>query len=241
MGVDEREVLRRRVAELEAGVAARDDFITVLGHELRNTVAPAVLAVEQLEGVRGDSDRLAAKIDVARRALQRFVASLDRISDVSRLGSGRIELALEPCDLAAIAGDVCAGFAREAASGGSTIVLSAPGDVVGQWDRLRVEQIVRNLVSNAVRFGAGQPVEVAVSGDDDTGVLSVTDHGVGIAPGHHDKIFARGERINGHQYRGGFGVGLWVVRTLCTAMGGQVAVDSELGRGARFTVRLPRA
>jgi signal transduction histidine kinase len=109
----------------------------------------------------------------------------------------------------------------------------------GSWDRLRVEQVFRNLLSNAIRFGAGRPIEIAVDADHDFVRVSIRDHGIGIAPDQQSKIFERFER-GGEQRSGGFGIGLWIVRNICVAMGGAVSVESTLGEGACFTVMLPR-
>jgi signal transduction histidine kinase len=113
------------------------------------------------------------------------------------------------------------------------------GDATGWWDRLRIEQILRNLLSNAIRFGAGRPIAIAVSGSDTHVTVEIRDHGIGIAPALQTRIFERFERAVA-QRSGGFGVGLWVVKSLCSAMGGTVTVESELGEGACFRIMLPR-
>ena len=104
---------------------------------------------------------------------------------------------------------------------------------------MRVEQVLRNLLSNALRFGAGRPIEVMVDADHDFARVAVRDHGIGIAPDQQSKIFERFER-GSEQRSGGFGIGLWIVRNICVAMGGAVSVESTLGEGACFTVMLPR-
>jgi signal transduction histidine kinase len=104
---------------------------------------------------------------------------------------------------------------------------------------LRIEQICRNLLSNAIRFGAGRPIDVVVDADPDCATLEVRDRGVGIAPILHSRIFERFER-GAEQRSGGFGIGLWVVKSICVAMGGTVAVESAPGEGACFSIRLPR-
>ena len=105
---------------------------------------------------------------------------------------------------------------------------------------MRVEQIFTNLLSNAIRYGAGRPIEVHASGDQEQIALSIKDHGVGIAEEHQQRIFARFERAGKTRSSGGFGIGLWTVRQSCLAMGGHVSVKSQLGEGSEFTVVLPR-
>ena len=143
-------------------------------------------------------------------------------------------------DLAQTARDVVATFEAELAIARCRLTFSNRGHATGSWDRLRVEQICRNLLSNAIRFGAGRPIEVEVDADDQVARLRVRDHGVGIAPDQQARIFERFER-GVEQRSGGFGIGLWVVKNICVAMGGTISVVSELGEGACFTGGAPTA
>jgi len=111
--------------------------------------------------------------------------------------------------------------------------------VVGWWDRLRVEQVVSNLLSNAIKYGDGQPIVVALDQDGRSARLCVKDHGIGIAPEHHERLFARFERGVSRRQYGGFGLGLWITRQLVDAMGGRISVDSRPGQGATFSIVLP--
>jgi signal transduction histidine kinase len=142
-------------------------------------------------------------------------------------------------DLAAAVREVIATFDAELAVSRCDLAFTRRGDPTGSWDRLRVEQICRNLLSNAIRFGAGGPIEVVVDGDADFATLEVCDHGIGIAPEQQARIFERFERGAGPR-SGGFGIGLWLVRNITSAMGGRITVVSEPGAGACFTVMLPR-
>src|SRR5262249_49455976 len=110
----------------------------------------------------------------------------------------------------------------------------------GQWDRLRLEQIVTNLLSNAIKFGAGKPIEVKLENRADVVLLSVRDHGIGISADDQTRIFQRFERAVPQKSVGGFGLGLWIVRQIATAMSGTIGVTSEPGKGATFTLVLPK-
>jgi signal transduction histidine kinase len=171
--------------------------------------------------------------------LHRLLETLDRLLDVSRLSTGRIDLQAEPMNLAEVVREVVDGFDAELSVARCRLALSTRGTATGAWDRLRVEQICRNLLSNAIRFGAGRPIEITVDADDDFASVAVRDHGIGIARDQQAKIFERFER-GVEQRSGGFGIGLWIVRNICVAMGGSVSVESALGEGACFTVMLPR-
>lgn len=241
-------VIRLRVQELQRAVGARDEFIATVAHELRNPIAPLTfqvrLALNKLDQVAASNgtvsrDWVQSQLHGVEKRLHRLLETLDRLLDVSRLSSGRIDLQPEPVNLADVVQEVIGTLDAEIAVARSMLTMTVQGEATGHWDRLRVEQISRNLLSNAIRFGAGSPIEVTVSADSDFAVLRVRDHGMGIPRDQHDQIFERFER--GHEQRsGGFGIGLWIVRNICLAMGGNVSVESEIGEGACFTVMLPK-
>jgi two-component system, OmpR family, sensor kinase len=112
-------------------------------------------------------------------------------------------------------------------------------DVVGVWDRLAVEQVVENLLSNALKFGAGSPVTLTLRADDQAAQLVIRDRGIGISEADRSRIFERFERAVTQSEHGGFGVGLWLANQLIVAMGGTISIESIPGQGATFLVRLP--
>jgi signal transduction histidine kinase len=120
------------------------------------------------------------------------------------------------------------------------VTVRAPSPVVGCWDRLRLEQIVSNLLSNAAKYGSGKPIEIEISGDAEKGRLAVRDHGIGIPVADQARIFERFERLLAGRGAPGFGLGLWIVRQIVEGMHGEVRVTSEIGAGATFVVELPR-
>jgi PAS domain S-box-containing protein len=240
--------MRARLQELQQAVASRDEFIATVAHELRNPVAPLMfqlrLAIEKTEHMAAaggplPSEWVQSQFRRLEQRLHRLLETLDRLLDVSRLSTGRIDLQLETMNLSRAVRDVIGTFDAELGIARCTLVFSEGNEATGSWDLLRIEQICRNLVSNAIRFGAGRPIDVVVDADPDFATLQVRDRGVGIAPNMHTRIFERFER-GPEQRSGGFGIGLWVVKSICVAMGGTVSVESDLGAGACFTVRLPR-
>jgi PAS domain S-box-containing protein len=240
--------IRTRLQELQRAVGARDEFIATVAHELRNPIAPLTFQVrlalnkaEQLAaaGTPVSVEWIQTQLRGVEQRLHRLLETLDRLLDVSRLSTGRIDLQAEPMNLAEVVREMIDGFEAELAVARCKLTMSARGMATGSWDRLRVEQVFRNLLSNAIRFGAGRPIEIAVDADHDVASVSIRDHGIGIAPDQQSKIFERFER-GVEQRSGGFGIGLWIVRNICVAMGGAVSVESTLGEGACFTVMLPR-
>jgi signal transduction histidine kinase len=238
--------LEQQLAALRHELALRDEFISTAAHELRNPLSPAYIQLEYLkETVRGSSAPiephwLMAQLEAMTARFDRFLDTLNRLLDASRLGAGHLVLWPERCDLVEVTRAVLGSAQRELHASGCTVELHAPEPVIGFWDRLRVEQIVGNLISNAARYGAGQPISIRIVAEAEAARLSVRDHGIGIAAGDLPLIFQRFERAGNVGRNVGFGIGLWIVAELCRAMGGSIGVDSELGKGATFTVTLPR-
>jgi signal transduction histidine kinase len=243
----ERRGLERRVEELTHALGLTDEFLSTLGHELRNPLAPIFMqaqylldAVRQGEPKAQSSEWLVPQLEGFCRRLQKFLEMLNRIMDVSRMSAGQLDLELEEVDLVEVVREVSSNFERELSAARSELRLDLPPRLVGKWDRMRIEQIFTNLLSNAIRYGASRPIEVRAGGDREQIELSVKDQGVGIAEEHQQRIFERFERAGKTRSSGGFGIGLWTVRQSCLALGGQVSVNSQPGQGSEFSVVLPR-
>jgi signal transduction histidine kinase len=222
------------VDELRAAVAARDELVAVIGHELRNAMSPLVMLAQYFENVPVD-DVMRAKVAMLSRNLTTLLGTLDRVGELAQLRDGKLVLDPRDVDVAVIVREVASELAPFAAAQNSEIAIDATS-VVGRWDPERLKQIVRHLVDNALRHGAG-PVEISVRACE-TGVeIVVDDAGPGIAANERAYLFDRFDRRLAHR-RGGLGVGLWVVKALCHAMGGSVRLASD--RPARFCVALPR-
>nr|WP_263429441.1 HAMP domain-containing sensor histidine kinase [Nannocystis pusilla] len=155
--------------------------------------------------------------------------------------TGRLRIEPESVDLVALVRDILGRFESEALRRGCPVELSATCDLRGRWDPVRLEQMFVNLLSNAFKFGAGEPIEVRVWGDATSVFLSVRDHGIGIAPEARERIFQRYERAVPDSHSRGFGLGLYIVERVVAAHGGTISVDSEPGAGSTFTVVLPRS
>lgn len=236
-----------QIAKLRREIELRDEFIAAAAHELRNPLSPVYMQVEHLREMVSSASAevsgawLLGQLDALLGRFDHFLDALNRLLDASRISEGKIQLQPAPCDLVDAVRTVLASGQRELAAARSAVQLDTPPALVGTWDRLRLEQIIWNLLSNAIRYGAGRPITIAVRGDPQVAQLVVHDRGVGISSIDQARIFRRFERARDAGRSSGFGVGLWVVSELCRAMNGTVEVVSELGRGATFTVTLPRA
>jgi signal transduction histidine kinase len=221
---------------------AREDFMQVASHELRGPVANFRLGVELLakDLARGNPGRVEDRLGVLSRQADRLGRLSSALLDVTRITAGRLTLQRQELDLAALAREVVARHAEEAQASGSAVAVEAPAPVRCQADPDRVEQVVANLLSNALKYGKGGAVVVGVRAEEGYAVLDVADHGIGIPPEQQARIFGRFERAVPPRSYGGLGLGLWIVRSLVEAHGGKVAVESAPGRGSTFTVKLPR-
>ena len=226
------------LAEAKAAVRFRDEFLSIASHELKTPLAALLL---HLQG----ADRLAARqepLELIRERLQKSIGAgqrLDRLItallDVSRIAAGRLLLEPEPTDLCALVREVCARHDHRT----PTLHVSAEGSIVGSWDPLRLDQVVTNLIDNAIKYGAGKPVAALVGREGDLAVLRVIDQGIGIPQDQQRRIFERFERTEAAREYTGFGLGLWIARQVVEASGGSISVESREGDGATFVVTLP--
>jgi PAS domain S-box-containing protein len=246
LAFDDITALKQTQRELQEAVRVRQDFLSVAGHELKTPLTAILLNVRVLDRALGASSttpsplqadpRLANRWQGLQRQIGRLTGLVERLLDVSRICEGKLTLDLEPLDLAEVASEVASRF-----SGAESpqITVDAPDPIPGRWDRLRVEQVITNLLSNAVTYGEERPVTITTRRVQDHAEIVVRDQGIGIAPEAVSRIFERFERaVSGRQY-GGLGLGLWIVRQLVEAMDGSIAVESAVGRGSTFTVHLP--
>lgn len=242
----EHEIERRKGVEarLTEALRLRDDFVAIAGHELRTPLTALGLLIQRLERTaasRNDPE-LSQQVSRTRRQATRLTGLAEQLLDVSRLSGEKIPLHRERFELGSLVNEVVARFADGGARARCQVTLFAPEPISGSWDRLRLEQVVTNLLANALKYGAGQPVALSVTrGLADSVLLSVTDHGIGIDPAAQARIFQRFERAVSADHFGGLGLGLWITHQLVEAHGGSIRVQSQPGAGATFTVALPLA
>jgi len=231
---------------LRKAIILRDDFLSVASHELRTPLTSLKLEVANLSRIAqrnggGESaPRLLAKVEKIDSQAARLHRLIDELLDVSRIAAGRLELHVETVDLAQVVSEVGSRFTDEAARAGSTLNVDAPAAVVGRWDKSRLDQVVTNLVSNAIKYGDNKPIDVSVASDEKNAIITIRDRGLGIAEHDHERIFGRFERAASSRHYGGIGLGLWIVKQIIDALGGTVTVASTPGDGSTFRVELPR-
>jgi len=231
----------------ERAIRLRDDFLSTASHELRTPLSALLVQLGGLERTLErtpppptDDGRTKKKVSGALRHTNRLTRLVDSLLDVSRLTARKLHMQPESFDLGDLVREVCDRYADEARQAGCKIAVSAPAGIVGLWDRSRIDQVVTNLMSNAVKYGRGEPIDVGLTADDETATVTVTDRGIGIAASDQARIFEQFERAVPTQNYGGLGLGLFISRQIVEAHGGSIAVDSKAGEGAAFRVALPR-
>jgi two-component system, OmpR family, sensor kinase len=238
--------LRRQVEELHQAVRARNDFISIAAHELRNPMTPllgvAELALAAARAADGTCPpRVTSLLERMQLIVQDYVRRATRLLDVSRIEAGNLRLEPAVTDVSTLMRALAQRYDIPAARGRSVIEIDLMDGVVAVCDPLAVEQVAENLLSNALKFGLGKPVTLRLCLDDDgcTVRLEVEDRGLGMDPDQQKRIFGRFEQIMSQHRGSGFGVGLWVANQLISAMKGRIIVVSHLGEGSTFIVTFP--
>jgi two-component system CheB/CheR fusion protein len=223
--------------DLARAVQVRDEFLAIASHELRTPVTAIRLQADRARQVlQAEGSSALQRVVRVQKNADRLTRQIEQLLEVARGPERAAEPRPEALDLAELAREAAA----RADDGRCPVEVRAEAPVPGRWDRLQLEQILDNLLANAVKFGAGRPVEVAVTvASPGAARLSVRDQGIGVAPRDQERIFERFERAVPTREYGGYGIGLWLARRNVLAHGGTIAVASRLGEGAEFTVVLP--
>lgn len=236
--------LQATQVELKRALQMRDEFMSMVVHELRTPLS--VLAMEvrvRQHQVAADnaaffaSENLSKMFERDQRQVRSLTRLIDDMLDASQVTHGK--LSIRPCDtdLSALMKRVVAEISAQRPD--VPIELRADEGVCGDWDEFRLEQVVVNLLTNALRYGAGKPIEVSLVKLPGAVAIKVADHGVGIAEEDRARVFEQFVRVGDRSRAPGLGLGLYITKQLVEAHGGTISVDSTLGQGSTFTVALP--
>lgn len=244
--VNERSVREKENALLKESLKARDQFLSMASHELKTPITPLNLQMQAfLQMIKdgtfqaADPERLERMLMTSYSQVERLSKTIDNLLDVSRFTTGQMELQRGEVKLDDLVRKILSSFAEQLKSVGCEVRLEVQDSVKGFWDSFRIEQVFINLLSNAMKYGAGKPIEVLVREKDNKAELLVKDQGIGIAKEDQARIFKRFERAVSPQFYAGLGLGLFIACEIMRLHHGTIDVESELGRGATFIVRLP--
>jgi signal transduction histidine kinase len=176
---------------------------------------------------------------LAERQGKRLTKLISDLLDVSRLTRGALALHREEVELTALVREVVARYRPELERAGCEVALDLPDPVHGFWDPMRLDQVILNLVANAAKFGVRRPIELKVARQENHARLTVSDHGIGVDPSQHERIFERFERGVSSRHYGGLGLGLYICKRIVESHGGVISVESRPGQGATLLVELP--
>jgi len=235
----------RLYRDAQRAVMLRDDFLLIAGHELRTPLTALDLHLQGLRkaltsgNVATDVPKWTERVTKTLAHSRRLNSLITELLDVSRISSGHLELHHEHFDLQALVSEVVERHSELAARAGSTIGVTTSGDTYGEWDRARLDQVVSNLLDNAVKYGCGKPITIELHGDGNVS-LSVRDRGMGIPTNDQQRIFGRFERAVSSRHYGGLGLGLWIAREIVHAHGGEIRFESTPGETTVFKIDLPK-
>lgn len=234
----------RDLADEKARIAIelRDNFLSIASHELKTPLTSMNLQSQIISKMIENPDRMSLEklhksVTTINSQMKRLTRLIDDLLDISRITAGKLDINKERLDLSLLTKEIVSYFEGVSKTSKITFIDSS---VEGNFDRNRMEQVITNLVSNAIKYGDGNPISVEVSREQDFAVVKVKDNGIGIDPKDQNRIFERFERLVSNNDVSGLGLGLWIVHKIITQLEGKISVHSEgLGKGTTFTVKVP--
>lgn len=233
--------------DAQKAIEVRDEFLSIASHELRTPLTPLKMQIQsvarQIKNDQGSTltpERLIKMVETSDRQISRLSVLIDDLLDVTRISSGKLSLNKEFFSMKEMVIDVVGQYAHQFKHTQSVVEVVIEDDMVGFWDKVRIEQVIINLLTNAAKYAPKQPILTAVTTHGDVVKVQVTDKGPGIAEDNHERIFKRFERVSDKQNIGGLGLGLYICKQIVEAHHGKIYVESIPGKGATFTVELPK-
>lgn len=240
--------LQATQGELEQAVRMRDDFMSIVAHEVRTPLNGLILEthLRKMHLARENAaafslDKMHAMVDRDERQIKSLIRLIEDMLDISRIRTGKLSIRPSRFDLAQLVRGLVENFAPQVEAAQSSLTLQAEEPLEGNWDEFRIEQVVSNLLTNALRYGAKSPIEVRVFAEAGEACVEVRDHGIGISEENQARIFQQFERVSASHVSAGLGLGLFISEQIVTAHGGTISVESRIGEGALFRVSLPLA
>ncbi|WP_456020957.1 hybrid sensor histidine kinase/response regulator [Pseudomonas protegens] len=232
--------------ELEQAVRMRDDFMSIVAHEVRTPLNGLILETQlrKMHLARDNAaaftlDKMHAMVDRDERQIKSLIRLIEDMLDVSRIRTGKLSIRPSRFDLVQLVSNLLQNFAPQIEAAETEVSFTAPAPVEGNWDEFRIEQVVTNLLTNALRYGGRSPIQVRVYREGDEARVEVQDRGIGISQENQKRIFQQFERVSAKTVVAGLGLGLFISEQIVAAHGGSIVVESEINEGALFRVCLP--
>lgn len=238
--------LQSTQGELEQAVRMRDDFMSIVAHEVRTPLNGLILETQlrKMHLARDNAaaftlDKMHAMVDRDERQIKSLIRLIEDMLDVSRIRTGKLSIRPSRFDLAQLVSNLLQNFAQQIEAAETTVSFEAESPVEGCWDEFRIEQVISNLLTNALRYGARSPIQVRVYRQGNQARVEVQDHGIGISEENQKRIFQQFERVSAKTVVAGLGLGLFISEQIVAAHGGFIVVESKINEGALFRVCLP--
>ncbi|WP_419710647.1 hybrid sensor histidine kinase/response regulator [Pseudomonas sp. NFX224] len=238
--------LQNTQLELQQAVRMRDDFMSIVAHEVRTPLNGLILETQlrKMHLARDNAaafslDKMHAMVDRDERQIKSLIRLIEDMLDVSRIRTGKLSIRPTLFDLSTLVHGLLQNFAQQIEAADASVSLDAEQPVIGNWDEFRIEQVISNLLTNALRYGAKSPITVKVYSENGEARVEVRDFGIGISEENQQRIFQQFERVTAKHAVAGLGLGLFISEQIVTAHGGTITVDSRIGEGALFRVCLP--
>lgn len=238
--------LQSTQGELEQAVRMRDDFMSIVAHEVRTPLNGLILETQlrKMHLARDNAaaftlDKMHAMVDRDERQIKSLIRLIEDMLDVSRIRTGKLSIRPSRFDLSQLVGNLLQNFAQQIEAAETEVSFTASEAVEGQWDEFRIEQVVSNLLTNALRYGGKSPVQVRVYREGNEARVEVADQGIGISEENQKRIFQQFERVSAKTVVAGLGLGLFISEQIVAAHGGSIVVESRINEGALFRVCLP--
>lgn len=229
--------------EAETAVNVRDEFLSVAAHELNTPLAALRIVTEGLINTMNSEDSGSPKfrkgVETVERQTQRMIRLVNSLLDLTRIQTGRLDVKLGECDLMAVMKSVLRRLEPSLERAGCTVHLSGAETLAAHGDGERLEQVFENILSNAMKFGPGKPIEISGTVEDGKTCIAVRDHGDGLPPGFEDRIFGLYDRGDRKIHAGGLGIGLFICRKIMQSHGGKITARNAEGGGAILRLELP--
>jgi PAS domain S-box-containing protein len=239
-------VLSKR--KVEEAVKIRDEFLSIASHELKTPLTSMQLQADVSQRIIQDenlpreiAERLLLTNQKTKKGIVRLARLVDDMLDISTITHGKLILRFEDFFMNQLVEEVLERMSPQFEQLNIPYSLTIKKAVHGSWDRFRIDQVITNLLSNAMKYGNKTPIAITLNQDREYALLSISDQGPGIALNNQRRIFERFERVMDISSARGLGLGLYICKEIVVRHGGQIEIESKLGQGATFIVKLPLA
>ncbi len=233
-------------SEAQEAIETRDEFLSIASHEIRTPLTSLLLNLQiTLKKLRSahrgniDGNELVKLVEASELQVERLSRLIKDLLDVSVVATGRLVIEPEPMELSTLIREVLAEFDAQLKRMKIQMIFKSSGKIEGNWDKIRLEQVISNLISNAIKYGNRKPVKISVGKGRKNAILTIQDKGIGIRQEDQNRIFEKFKRISDDKGHSGLGVGLYIAKQIVEAHGGEIIIESKIGRGTTFTVELP--